>query len=104
MNNPINYDETMPESFNAAYAERERTTVQAASGKALLNLLQSLPHDHPARIHVEGLLFAAHAACADFPCEIDDEPDYVELTIALFQMIEDHGKRLALDGLLSELP
>jgi hypothetical protein len=77
---------------------------QAADSKTLLSLLKGLPDDHPARIHVQGLLFAAHDACANFPCDIDDELDYAELTMTLLQMVEDHGKRLALDGLLSELP
>lgn len=104
MNNQINYNETTPESLEAAYAERQRAIIQAASGKALLSLLKSVPHDHPARVHVQGLLFAAHDAYTDFPCEIDDEPDYLELTVIFLQMVEDHGKRLALDGLLSELP
>jgi hypothetical protein len=106
MNNPINYNETTPESFKAAHADRDRATIQTGDSKMLLSLLKSVPHDHPARIHVQGILFAAHDANGDFPCDIDNEPDYAELTMIFLQMVEEHGKRP--DGshgdLLNELP
>lgn len=54
---------------------------------ALRTLMNSLPHDHPASIHVSGLLAVACDARMNFACEVDDKSEYVELARTLDQLI-----------------